>query len=101
MACMCMPCVGVAADTNRPCLPIQAVALGAALQAGVLEGSVSDVMVMDVWQAALMRALAKRQLREDTAAAQQVLGEEAVEGFGANAEGDADGFAHEEGEDAE
>lgn len=60
-------------------MPVQAVALGAALQAGVLEGSVTDVMVMDVWQAALMRALAKRQLREDSEAARQVLGEEVAE----------------------
>lgn len=40
-------------------------ALGAAIQAGILEGQVSDVMVMDVWQASLMRALAQKQLRQD------------------------------------
>lgn len=44
---------------------LQAVALGAAIQAGMYEGSLSDVMVMDVWQAALMRALAKQQLQDE------------------------------------
>lgn len=33
-------------------------ALGAAVQAGVYEGQVSELMVMDVWQASLMRAFA-------------------------------------------
>ena len=46
-------------------LGVQAVALGAAVQAGILEGQVSDVMVMDVWQANLMRALAHQRLRQD------------------------------------
>ena len=40
-------------------------ALGAAIQAGILEGQVSDVMVMDVWQASLMRAIALRQLKNN------------------------------------
>ena len=44
---------------------LQAVALGAAVQAGILEGQVSDVMVLDVWQASLMRAFAKQRLRQD------------------------------------
>ena len=39
--------------------PDLAVALGAAIQAGVYEGNVSDVMIMDVWRASLMRAFAK------------------------------------------
>ena len=43
---------------------LQAVALGAAVQAGILEGTVPDVMVMDVFQANLMRVLAGQQLRE-------------------------------------
>lgn len=47
---------------------MQAVALGAAVQAGILEGQVSDVMVLDVWQANLMRAFAKQRLQEDLAA---------------------------------
>ena len=33
-------------------------ALGAAVQAGIYEGQVSELMVMDVWQASLMRAFA-------------------------------------------
>ena len=40
-------------------------ALGAAVQAGILEGQVSDVMVLDVWQATLMRAFAKQRLKQD------------------------------------
>ena len=44
---------------------LQAVALGAAVQAGILEGGVSDVMVLDVWQATLMRAFAKHRLKQD------------------------------------
>lgn len=51
---------------------LQAVALGAAVQAGILEGQVSDVMVLDVWKASLMRAFAKQRLRQD-----QQLAEEA------------------------
>lgn len=39
-------------------------ALGAAVQAGILEGQVSNVMVLDVWQANLMRALAQKQLQQ-------------------------------------
>ena len=51
---------------------MQAVALGAAVQAGVYEGSVSNVMVMDIWQASLMRALAKQKLKDDEALAEQL-----------------------------
>ena len=63
----------VAAMTARPVAlgavdPDEAVALGAALQAGALEGSVTDVETMEVWQAALMRALA-RKMAEDSGAA--------------------------------
>ena len=43
---------------------VQAVALGAAVQAGILEGSVANVMVMDIWQASLLRAFAGQQLRD-------------------------------------
>ncbi|GAB4820667.1 hypothetical protein N2152v2_007713 [Parachlorella kessleri] len=39
--------------------PDLAVALGAAVQAGIYQGQVADLMVMDVWQASLMRALAQ------------------------------------------
>lgn len=44
--------------------PDLAVALGAAVQAGIYEGQVSDLMVMDVWQASLMRAYAKQLEKE-------------------------------------
>lgn len=40
----------------------QAVALGAAVQAGIYEGTVPGVTVMDVWQAALARAFAADRL---------------------------------------
>ena len=56
---------------------VQAVALGAAVQAGILQGDVSDVMVMDIWQASLMRAFAEQQLRDGHAAAAST--EEAAE----------------------
>jgi molecular chaperone DnaK (HSP70) len=42
--------------------PDEAVALGAAVQAGVLEGVLGGGEVLDVWQAALMRALAEKQV---------------------------------------
>lgn len=45
--------------------PDLAVALGAAVQAGIYEGQVSDLMVMDVWQASLMRAFAQLQLERE------------------------------------
>ncbi|KAK3241661.1 heat shock [Cymbomonas tetramitiformis] len=44
--------------------PDEAVALGAAVQAGVLEGTMGGLAVMDVWQASLMRAVAANQLKE-------------------------------------
>lgn len=62
--------LAVAVHSTACCL--QAVALGAAVQAGILEGQVSDVMVLDVWKASLMRAFAKQRLRQD-----QQLAEEA------------------------
>ena len=43
-------------------LVMQAVAIGAAMQAGLYDGIVSGVMVMDIWQATLMRAFATQQL---------------------------------------
>ncbi|BDA40814.1 Chaperone protein dnaK [Coccomyxa sp. Obi] len=56
--------------------PDEAVALGAAIQAGIYEGSVSGLMVMDIWQASLLRALATKRLKDDKEAAQELLGEE-------------------------
>lgn len=47
--------------------PDEAVALGAAVQAGVLQGQVKGLMVMDQWQASLMRALADMKLKSDPA----------------------------------
>lgn len=45
--------------------PDLAVALGAAVQAGIYEGNVSDVMIMDIWQASLMRAYASQIERQE------------------------------------
>eukprot|EP00798_Chlamydomonas_sp_ICE-L_P030049 gene30049-35020_t len=45
--------------------PDEAVALGAAVQAGILQGDVADMMVMDQWQASLMRALADLELKKN------------------------------------
>ena len=44
---------------------MQAVAIGAAMQAGLYDGIVSGVMVMDIWQATLMRAFATQQLGKE------------------------------------
>lgn len=44
--------------------PDEAVALGAAVQAGILQGEVTNLMVMDQWQASLMRSLAQLQLKK-------------------------------------
>lgn len=52
--------------------PDLAVALGAAVQAGIYDGQVSELMVMDVWQASLMRAFAAQLQKEQEA---QVAGE--------------------------
>ena len=60
--------------TVMNCNCVQAVAIGAAIQAGLYDGLVSGVMVMDIWQATLMRAFATQQL--DKAA---VDAEESVE----------------------
>lgn len=51
--------------------PDLAVALGAAVQAGIFEGSVTDLMVMDVWQASLMRAFAKLKYEEENGVQKQ------------------------------
>lgn len=41
-------------------------------QAGILQGEVDSLMVMDQWQASLMRSLAQLQLRNSPAARSQV-----------------------------
>lgn len=46
---------GIDPDAS-PVDPDLAVALGAAIQAGMLEGSVERLMVFDVWQVRCMRA---------------------------------------------
>ena len=56
---------------------MQVVALGAAVQAGMLEGQMGDMMVMDVWQAALMRALAGRAIKDDPNLTSQLAGQRA------------------------
>lgn len=56
--------------------PDAAVALGAAVYAGVLSGHISDLMLMDVWQAALMRALAENELKTNKATREAVFGKE-------------------------
>jgi len=50
---------------------LQAVAIGAAVQAGLYDGTVSGVMVMDIWQATLMRAFATQQLGDPTETQEQ------------------------------
>jgi len=41
--------------------PDEAVAAGAAVQAGILDGQITGLYIMDVWQASLMRAFANKQ----------------------------------------
>lgn len=45
---------------------------GAAVQAGILQGEVDSLMVMEQWQASLMRALAQMQLKNSPKARAQV-----------------------------
>ncbi|KAK9916972.1 hypothetical protein WJX75_009357 [Coccomyxa subellipsoidea] len=61
--------------------PDEAVALGAAIQAGLYEGSVSGLMVMDIWQASLLRALATKKLKDDKETAQVLLDKEDLDEF--------------------
>ena len=74
--------------------PDEAVALGAAVQAGILQGEVSDLMVMDQWQASLMRTLAELQLRRSREARARVEGAfdmAAMDGGDDEGGGDEDG----------
>ena len=75
--------------------PDLAVALGAAVQAGIYQGEVAGLMVIDPWKAALMRAFAARALERgevDPAAVGVEVGEEDVgDEVGEEGEGDEDG----------
>ena len=74
--------------------PDEAVALGAAVQAGVLQGEVGDVMVLDQWQASLMRAAAQLALlQQGPAAAAAGAGATAAAGGGAAGGDDEDGLS--------
>jgi molecular chaperone DnaK len=71
--------------------PDEAVALGAAVQAGVLQGEVGDVMVLDQWQASLMRAAAQLALQQQGQQQQQGAEGGAAAAGGAAAPEAADG----------
>lgn len=58
----------VEADIN----PDQAVALGAAVQAGILQGELDDMMLLNQWQASLTRALAQMKLKSDEEARRKI-----------------------------
>lgn len=45
--------------------PDLAVALGAGIQAGIFQGEIEDVMIMDPWKASLMRAFASKALERE------------------------------------
>ncbi|KAF8073120.1 dnaK [Scenedesmus sp. PABB004] len=64
--------------------PDEAVALGAAVQAGILQGQVEGLMVMDQWQASLMRALATLQLRSSPEAVARVRAQFDMDADGAD-----------------
>lgn len=55
--------------------PDLAVAMGAAVQAGIYEGQLSDLMVMDVWQATLMRAYAQQLALEESDLGSEIDGD--------------------------
>ena len=42
--------------------PDEVVAEGAAVQAGIFQGDINSLYVMDTWQASLMRAFAEREI---------------------------------------
>ena len=76
--------------------PDEAVALGAAVQAGVLQGQIKGLMVMDQWQASLMRALADMKLKSDPAAKERLTAQ-----FELEEEGREEALLEGEGEEAE
>ena len=49
-------------NPQRSVNPDEAVAIGAAIQAGIYQGDISKLYVMDSFQASLMRAMAVRKL---------------------------------------
>ena len=74
--------------------PDEAVALGAAVQAGVLQGQIKGLMVMDQWQASLMRALAGMKLKSDPSTKEKLRAKfelEDEEGSNQDQEGQEDG----------
>jgi molecular chaperone DnaK len=85
----------VAAMTARPVQlgsvdPDEAVALGAALQAGALEGTVRDAETIEVWQAALMRALVRKQAEEAAQQQAEEAGSSSSEEEGEEGDDDAE-----------
>ena len=44
--------------------PDEVVAEGAAIQAGIYQGEINNMYVMDTWQASLMRAIALREVQK-------------------------------------
>lgn len=76
--------------------PDAAVALGSAIYAGVLSGHIDNLVVMEVWQAALARAFAKQQLRDDPDAAAMYLEGGDMRG---ETDDDSDDWGDSDGED--
>lgn len=56
--------------------PDAAVAIGAALHAATLSGHVDNLMTIDVWQAALLRAVVGKQFEEDPVLASRFIPED-------------------------
>ena len=80
---------------------LQAVALGAAVQAGIYQGQVADLMVMDVWQASLMRALAQHMEQQRQAQQGGGLGQPGHSAGGGRLADFGDGDGEEGGSEAE
>lgn len=73
--------------------PDAAVASGAAVYAGVLSGHISELMVMDVWQAALMRALAENELKTNQDTREAVFGDEDEPDTDSDVDSDVDTYS--------
>lgn len=90
------PCLLTPLPLSLPaCLPVSGVLLAAAHQAGILQGQVDGLMVMDQWQASLMRALAQLQLQASPDVRKRVQ-----EKFDLQPDGDAGAAGEEGGPDA-